>query len=202
MSEIAVKDDPALVEQVYKLVLKKNTPAEIAAIAEVSETTVRNIINTHLPFLKDLDIYEEHKTDILKGVQKMSLNYLIKKMPNASFKDLTYFFAITEDKINLREGRSTQNIGIGLNIRLEDIVKKKEGIKRELLNSGVPHYMIEDKIAERVALSQELVSLPVKELEGKGHTPDPIQNSLFHPTDKSNDKCKDTEDNPSYCLAE
>jgi DNA-binding CsgD family transcriptional regulator len=157
------------IEQVYKLTLKKNTPAEIALIMGCSDTHVRNIIDEHLPFLKDLDIYEKHKTDIMKGVQKMSLNYLIKKMPNASFKDLTYFFAIVEDKINLREGKSTQNIGIGLNIRLEDLVTKKEKMEKELLSSGIAHSQLAYEITKKVALP-EITNLPFYELR-EGNLP-------------------------------
>lgn len=157
----------ALTEKVYRLKLKKNNDADIARLLNISEEEVAKIMREKLPFLKDLDVYDAHKTDLWKGAQKMALGSLMSKIPTASFKDLTYFLAISEDKINLREGRSTQNIGIGLNIRLEDLVNKKEQMVKSLKKEGVPDHLIAEKMGERLALPHEVSRLPVDKLIGK-----------------------------------
>jgi hypothetical protein len=155
-----------VVEQVYRLTLKKNTPAEIGKILELSEGTIKNIIRDFLPFLKDLDLYSEHKTDVFKGLQKMAVNYLLKKMPNASFKDLTYFFAITEDKINNREGIPSHLVGVGVNIRMEDLVSKKEKVEKKLLQEGVDYHELPTKVAEAVTCKATTLKLPFDQLRG------------------------------------
>lgn len=132
----------------YSLTLKKNTPAEIGTILGKSEDCIRDAIARHFPYLKDLDLYDSHKTDILKGIQKHIASHLLANARTANFRDLAFAFSMLEDKIALREGRTTQNIGIGLNIRLEDLVKqKKENPVRE-----IPH---------------EVLRVPIQELMGQ-----------------------------------
>ncbi|MGQ9571471.1 MAG: hypothetical protein ACUVUQ_11670 [Thermodesulfovibrionales bacterium] len=138
------------IEQVHALLLKHNTSDEISKLLNLPVNTVRKIVARYFPHLKDVTLFSEHKKDIFKGLQSLATGYLIQKMPYASFKDLVDLVKMLEEKVALLEGRSTSNIGIAL--RIEDLVAKKEEMLNDLRNRGVPENRIEIEFQKLTAL--------------------------------------------------
>jgi hypothetical protein len=146
MSEIS----PEKLEHLHSLLLKKNTPDEIAALLEVSVSTVRTWTARYFPHLIYLELYKEHKKDILRGLQNMAIGYLIEKMPVAHFSDIVNLLKVLEDKIALLEGRS--NFNVGVRVRIEDLVAQKEQMFQQLREQGIPENRIEKEFQKTVAL--------------------------------------------------
>jgi hypothetical protein len=146
MSEI----DPEKLEQLHSLLLKKNTNSEIATLMEIPVSTVRTLTARYFPHLIYLDLYKEHKKDILRGLQNMAIGYLIQKMPTAHFSDVANLLKILEDKIALLEGRS--NFNVGVRVRIEDLVAQKELMLQQIREQGIPENQIEQEFQKTTAL--------------------------------------------------
>lgn len=154
-----------LIESVYKHKLKKLSHEEIATLTGLNLEQVEYITRKHLRFLKDLNTYEEHKTDILMGLQKMVVGLMLQKADKATFRDLTTAFGVLEDKLNLRLGNSTANIAVGMTIRLEDLVGRKEKVHKELLTSGIHHSTLPKAVANKMLEGKQTASLPIEAIE-------------------------------------
>jgi hypothetical protein len=141
---------PENLEQLHGLLLKKNTVNEISALMEISPSTVRTLTARYFPHLIYLDLYKEHKKDILRGLQNMAIGYLIQKMPLANFRDIADLLKTLEDKIALLEGRS--NFNVGVRIRIEDLVAQKEQMLQQIREQGVPEHQIEKEFQKTTAL--------------------------------------------------
>jgi hypothetical protein len=137
-------------EQLHALLLKKNTPSEISTLLEIPVSTVRTLTARYFPHLVYLELYKEHKKDVLRGLQNMTVGYLIQKMPFANFRDIAELFKILEDKLATLEGRS--NFNIGVRVRIEDLVAQKEQMLQQLREQGVPEHQIEHEFQKATAL--------------------------------------------------
>jgi hypothetical protein len=151
-----------LVERLYKHKLRKLSYEEISTLENIPVKTVDNIFSTHLSFLRDVDVYEEHKTDILMGLQKMCVGLMIKKADKATFRDLSTAFGILEDKLNLRQGKATQNIAVGMSIRLEDLVTRKERLEKNLLEQGVCRTELPAAIESKLLEDKKNIIIPAE----------------------------------------
>jgi len=149
-------------DKLYALVLKSNTHQEISTLMKRPIKDIKDSIQKYFPHLKDLALYKAHKTDLFQGVQSMAIRSLIQRLPHANTKDLTYLIAILEDKINLREGRSTSNIA--LSVRIEDLVEEKERIMNSYRDKGVPEDSLDTKFREHVSLDGKRARLPLKQI--------------------------------------
>ena len=138
------------IEQVHALILKRNSPQEIATLTNLPVPTIRWMIARYFPHLANLTLFSEHKKDIFKGLQSLATGYLIQKMPYAKFDDLLNLLKVLEEKIALLEGRSTSNIGIA--IRIEDLVAQKEKMFAQLRDKGIPENEIEVEFQKLTAL--------------------------------------------------
>lgn len=154
-----------VIEKVYKRRLKKMTAEEIAEVEGLAVDTVNYISKTYLSFLKDLDMYEEHKTDIFMGLQKMIVGLMLKKADKATFRDLSTAFGILEDKLNLRQGKSTANIAVGMTIKLEDLVTRKEQLEKSLLAQGICRTEIPGAIATKLLQDKKVNVLPLETMK-------------------------------------
>lgn len=152
---------PEILEKVHELALKQVSPADIASTTNLDITQVYAMLTEYFPHLKELKLFKDHKSEIFRSIQKKAAEYILQKIPLASLKDLTYLVAILEDKINLREGKSTQNIAIGL--RIEHLVSQKEKVIEHLRSQGVPENMLEDKLKETLQLPVN-ASIPLHEI--------------------------------------
>ena len=152
---------PELLERIHELALKQVAPHDIAKTLDLQDFVVYAAITEHFPHLKELKLFKDFKADIFRSLQKKATEWMLEKIPFANLKDLTYLVAILEDKINLLEGRTTQNIGIG--IRIEHLVSQKEKLLAYLRNQGVPEYQLEVRLKELLSLPNS-ASIPLHEL--------------------------------------
>ena len=150
-----------VLEKIHELALKQVSAQDIATTTGLDVIQIYSIITEHFPHLKDLKLFKEFKSDVYRAIQKKASEWILQKIPVASLKDLTYLVAILEDKINLREGKSTQNIGIG--IRIEHLVSEKEKLIGNLRSQGVPEHLLETKLTEMLQLPSS-VTIPLQEL--------------------------------------
>jgi hypothetical protein len=161
-------------EKIHELALKQVAPKDIAQAVGLETVQVYDALTEHFPHLKELKLFKDFKSEIYRSLQKKATEFILQKIPIASLKDLTYLVAILEDKINLREGKSTQNIGIG--IRIEHLVSQKEKVLEHLRSQGTPEHMLEDKLKETLQLPYN-ASIPLQEIlpARQPDTPSPEQ---------------------------
>ena len=154
------------IEQIHSLVLKSNTPQDIAALTSIPLSKIRQAIARYFPHLAHLQLYKEHKKDIFRGLQSMAVGYLIQKMPYAAFNNIVDLLKVLEDKIALLEGRS--NFNLGINVRIEDLVAQKEKMLNELRKQGIPENQIENEFRKltnlpaQAALPAPQATIPIK----------------------------------------
>lgn len=159
------------IEKIHELALKQVTIKDIASATGLETSQVQEVLTSVFPHLKELKLFKDHKPDVFRSIQKKAAEFILQKIPVASLKDLTYLVAILEDKINLIEGKTTQNIGIG--IRIEHLVSEKEKVMGKLRDSGVPEHQLEDKLREALQLPP-VSSIPIHDLV-------PVQRNTLEP---------------------
>jgi hypothetical protein len=76
------------------------------------------------------------------------------KLEKAGLGDVSRAFAQVSNQRRLGRGESTQNMGI--NIKIEDLVRKKEKMIDELRDSGVPEHRLEAEAAKKMSINNKV----------------------------------------------
>jgi hypothetical protein len=147
-------------QRVYELVLKGNTFDEIGKVLDIDVSTVDAIIERRFPHLRDLAVYKEYKTDILQGLQQHAITHLLKKVPWMPGDKLTDLICKLEDRINLREGRSTSNVSIVM--KMEHLIEEKAKREQDLKDAGIPEHRVEQALIEHCETVVSGASLPLQ----------------------------------------
>lgn len=150
------------ISKMYSMVLKGDTIKDISKELKHTEKTISKYLDEYFPHLKDIEIFKEHKSDVYSGLQQLAVSSLLSKIPHASTKDLTYLIAIMEDKIRVRDGKSMGKFS--LDIKIEDIITRKEHIIHELKQKGVADEAIDVEFQKTVSLDGRAVNLPLTDL--------------------------------------
>jgi hypothetical protein len=147
-------------KQIFDMATRGMSDKKIGEALNLPATAVTRTIDNKFTYVRDLDLYKEYKTSILNAVQHQALKVIVDRIPDANIRDLVGLVSLFEDKINLREGRSTANIALG--IKIENLVDVKDkslegGASnpareelpvedvRTLLNGQVPEKLIKKK---------------------------------------------------------
>lgn len=145
----------------HTLALKQNTVLDISKLLNVDESTVRRLLKEFFPHLEDLKLFKDNRVDIYRSLQSLAAKSLIFKIPLSNVKDLTSLIAMFEEKINLAEGKSTQNIAVG--IKIEHLVAEREKVFKYLRDKGVSEEELEVEFNKLIQLPTNL-KLPLSEL--------------------------------------
>lgn len=144
--------------KIYAFILRGNSIVDAAKVFNLSEVTIHNIIKKDFPHLRDVDILKGDKANVFESIQSVAISYILKKMPNATFKELITLLTELEDKIRLIRGQSTANMA--LNIRHESIISDKEKLESRLIENGVPKHLLEHTLSNQSDIKDEsLISI-------------------------------------------
>jgi len=150
-------------EDLHELAVKENNIADMAKILSVSENTVKRLLAEYFPHLRELRLFKDKniRVNIYRSLQNLAAKSLLVKIPLSNVKDLTSLIAMFEEKISLIEGKSTQNIAIG--IKIEHLVAEREKVFKYLRDKGVPEEELELEFNKMIQLPTNL-KLPLSEI--------------------------------------
>jgi hypothetical protein len=118
--------------KMYELLVKGNSAADIATIMSISVKTVYSNIAKHFPYLKDVKTFSDNKELVFSGLQKMSIGFIVKKLPSASFADLTKFFDMIDTRCRLAGNKATSNHAF----KIERVVEQRDAlVNKQLANA-------------------------------------------------------------------
>jgi predicted transcriptional regulator len=122
--------------QCLSLCLSGMLQKDVAKQLNVTESAVSHAMK---PYRKHIDFFIEYDKDPVKFMRfnrsKVSAALQDGKLKKMSGKDLVTAEAILTDKIQLLEGKSTQNIAI------MDVTREQNNIREELKRRGLDHLL-------------------------------------------------------------
>lgn len=151
------------IEKIHELLCAcNNTIDDIAKLTDLTPDQVKRIIRVHFPHLRDLKRYRSSKLEIFEGVQAMAVRALVPKIQHAPLRDLTTLIGTLEDKIWRIGGGADQKVEVS--VRIEDLVKKKEAVRVQMIEQGVDRFELDRKVEEHLQVCYDGQSFPVDDL--------------------------------------
>ena len=148
---------PAKIEigEALKLrLVNKLSYGQIAKLMGVTKQSVEARLSKLLRLLENFGLIEDYENlrgNILTSAEMELLYRLLDpaKLEKAGLGEISRAFAQIAAQRRLNSGQSTQNIGVA--IRLEDLVARKEKMEKAILARGVPHHLVAQEIAKELA---------------------------------------------------